>query len=707
MIKKLLTLCLLLTPLVSQARTEISTPLFWEQSISQALSDRDMFYQKLGVGPHANRLRDLLQRQESRNVRKLLLEHKQPDSPWFHFLFGLSYVNSDKDLVRKHFQRALSASEKDAGSTWVLFIEFDITGNTKWAEKSLMQLEKQKLLAGARSAPVISQQLLSLAHNGNAKKQSSVDYLKWSYRFERYPFWLQLTKRNNSPSLSTLITSNSFMTGISLLTKSWHFQLSTFRYALMFLRFALIVFVCTVVLSLSIKTIPSTLHPLTELFPPAIPYFLRLSFSILVYASLIAIGILPFLFLHILLSWPFVRKRGRILLSACLAVLLCGPLDARLQNFFSTMLSPGSVVGLYHQTVNSGYSPELASALVHAMEQNPQDHLPYMSAAILSLKKGDIQTALHHILLAENIRPDDPVLQITTGNIYFAQGNLKKAGAYYQKCINQFPEYEEGFFNLGQYSFASMQTMRGTELVAQAADINESRVNEFIEVNDDKFADEWPMIRKVMHADYKPGYFWSHIATAHSGNWKQASRIWSAQFLNLSPVFLYVIFIAGAFVVWYKRPRRRKKIFYCRLCERTMCKKCRNGSLCTDCVKKLQISRDESNEARKAEILIRNKRHLVTNLIHHSLNGVFPGSGFLYVGQKKRLSITLMVISSLVYASYAAILNFNFSYPFWVIAPLFTMVLTVCLLYSLSFLGFQLLKAAKLLSGDKRHVIER
>ncbi len=703
MITVLLFLCLLSSHVTSYAQTEISTPLFWEQSISQALSSRDLFYQNLGVGPQANRLRELLQHKEGKQLQKMLSDNEQPSNPWFQFLYGLSYLNNDKKKTDYHFQQALKLCQNDPGTTWVLFIEFEMTDNFRWAQRSLEQLEKQKILAGAHSIPAVSQQLLTLERK-NRDTTGAIDYLHWSRRFEQFPIGQSLYEAQRSFFSSPLKSVRSILEILEHVSDSWELQLSVFRYGYRFFRAAFLIFLIATILALSLKALPSVLHPITEFFPPTSSPYVRLILSIIIYFSFLGLGIFPFLLAHVILVLPLMKERRRIFIASSTVLILFGPIDARINSFLSQILSPQGTVSLYRESVRSGYTPELASSLVHAMEQNPRDHLPYLSAAILSLKKGDIPKALHYSTIAENIEPNDPVHLVTAGNIYFAQGNLKKAATYYQECINRYPDYEEGYFNLGQYNFLSLQTMRGTEMIAQATDINEERVNSFIEINDDLFANDWPRIRKTMQADYKPSFFWSRIASAHKGDWKQALRFLSIEYMNFPPWLFLLASTAAAIIFLHRGVKGTKKNFYCRLCGMPMCKKCRNGMLCTDCVKLLQICRDNPEDLNKAEQKIKKRTEKVRTFISHLLNAFFPGTGSVFSGEKQLQGILLILISSVVYTFYAVSFSLGFSYPYWVVGHFLRTGLVFCLLFSLSFFICVIMSGILSLSGEKSNV---
>ncbi|MFW5775071.1 MAG: hypothetical protein ACOCW2_02180, partial [Chitinivibrionales bacterium] len=107
---------------------------------------------------------------------------------------------------------------------------------------------------------------------------------------------------------------------------------------------------------------------------------------------------------------------------------------------------------------------------------------------------------------------------------------------------------------------------------------------------------------------------------------------------------------------------------------------------------------------KKVEGNIRKRHQNIQKLLRRIFDGLFPGSGALYSRQKIHSGISLMALSSVVYAAYAMVITVNFSYPFWVVKPLFSTVLTGCLLYSLSFFAYAVIQSVKDFSGERNHV---
>ena len=149
--------------------------------------------------------------------------------------------------------------------------------------------------------------------------------------------------------------------------------------------------------------------------------------------------------------------------------------------------------------------------------------------------------------------------------------------------------------------------------------------------------------------------------------------------------FIVVILIILFIIVRKIYPYPGKKLF-CKLCGSPMCKKCRIGQLCHDCVQITESTREEPQK-KQLKSKIKNRRQRLIQLTTIFLNLLFPGAGEFYKEDKINISgIVLIAITSCIYATYIAFFTFDFSYPFWVIKNCFTVIFLCLLIYNLFFI---------------------
>ncbi len=668
-----------------------SPPLFWEQSISRALSARDAFYERLGLGHRRQPLLSIVTELDSAELAEKLQRYARPDSPWPHLIAGLNLVYSAPSQADTHFTNALRTCEGDAGLSWVLFSEFDQISQPRWAEESLRQLEKIFLASGSQAVPVIAQQLLTSARKGKQSSGSTenFDYWDWSGRFERNALWQRIGKAQSLLPGQPLMALNELRHAVTMLAQSWDLQLSAAYYAYRWFRLAAALFVIMTIAALAIRSLPAGLHGFADLLPESIPPGVRHALIIISFCSLAFLGIVPFLLATVIIIWPRLRGRERIAGAVCGVALALLPLDARIRTAFIESLSPANTLGLYRQSFDSGYTSELESVISDHLNANRNDYLSYVSASILALKKGNPRKAIRLITIGEEFKPNDPVVLLTAGNAYFLAGNLEKAGAYYRRCRERHPRLAAAAYNLGQFHLASMQTVDGTRLIQTAADKNRMKVNRFIDKNDAYFFNQWPPLRRIMTQDYKPGYFWLHVFGSHSGSWKSANALWSSQFWGAPIVASAVagpVLIAVFFAASVSRSRRRvRRIFFCKLCGMPMCRACRVSRICAGCRERLRSLGSEEGES-ESEKHIERKTRFIAHTKTAILDALFPGLGSLSSLNNNRVkALLLTAATAVVYGAYGMLFTVRFAYPFWIVRGYFTFALIGLVSYTIYF----------------------
>jgi tetratricopeptide (TPR) repeat protein len=465
-------LIILLFPAISSA-TYIYQLL--EMPVIKALNSRDSYYKKVEI-PRNKTTFNLLRTQNGILALKNQLESNiDLFSPWYRFLLGLVNLHSsDEETASLNFEEAIKCAQDNLGLTWVLFFEFYDAGLEKWADECLKQLEKDFLSLGAQSAPVISQQLMTIAKSEgmNGNNQAIEKYNKWSSYFEHYPFWQTFYKgwRNLPRQPEQFI--NAYTKCSTMIRKSWPLQLKFLYYLYKWLYYAILFFIGIILFTISLKTMPIALHQFTCLFPHSVGPRIRYIFVIAIFISLAAIGIIPFLLFTAIFLWPYLEKSKKQLIGFIIGLLILSPIDARIQEIFRVTFSKNQPLGLLQRSISESYHADLETQVMKYIKQNDSDYLGHISAAIINLKKNDPVSALFHTKYYEDLISNDPVALLTTGNVYHTTGNLEKAKMYYKKCLNTFPNNEFALFNTGQTNLDLMNTSEGTEQISKAAEIN-------------------------------------------------------------------------------------------------------------------------------------------------------------------------------------------------------------------------------------------
>jgi tetratricopeptide (TPR) repeat protein len=592
---------------------------------------------------------------------------------------------NDVDQTTQYFQNALESIEDNPGKLWVLFFEFRKIQQESWSEKCLINLEKLFLFSGAQSAPVISYQLLHIANEemSNGNIELAEKYFAWSSEFEHYPLWQLLSRGINSLPKKPLEFFRIILSCLNLIKKSWLLQVSLLFYLYKWLYWTISVFVCMVIFIYSLETLPVSIHKITCFFPQSVPYYIRYILCILILISLVILGILPFLLLLIALIWSNTEKQKKKILLFVIFLLVISPFSARIYDIFRSTLSINETLGCFRRVIDEGYHLELEKEIYERIETSDNDYLLFTAAAINNLKKNDLKSAIHYISLAEKINRNDPAVMITAGNIHYVNNNEDKAIDYYSKCIEKYPLNEIALFNSGQINLTKMNTSAGSNQISKASDLNPDLINSFIGKNSTYFPDEWPPLRKCLQPDFHPLYFFRYVFPKYSGTWDKATIIWGPSFFGIPPLYFLIISIIT--IILFLSVRIKSPLsstYFCKLCNVPMCRKCRFGTLCHNCIQSIKMIQDEKLR-RRVESRISNKSQFKNKLIKIILSFFFPGSESIYkCDTVTSTGIMSTLATSFIYATYIVLFSINFSFPFWIFRDFFLFIFFCLLMYN-------------------------
>ncbi len=651
----------------------------------KALQQRDAFYHKVGIAHTKINFNLLLTKKGGYALEKKLTTHQVPLNIWYNVLSGVVQLKRSEEKAKAFFQKALTLADNNPGSLLVLFFEFQEFKLAHWSEQALMKLEKEYLAMGGQSAALVAQQLLTeskfAVSNENIPESNKL--LNWSAQFERYPLWQTYLEGAKKIFQDPIHFFAGVKRSLSMTKYSWFLQLKLLYFLYSWFIYALLFYIGVIFIAFSFQKLPAALHPFACMLPQSLPSPLRLFFCLAVYFSFISFGILFFLLMTAIIIWPYIKKKNRYVLLSAIAILLLSPINARINDAFSASLSDNQPLGILRRALSEGWHEDLELQIIDEVEKDDANLLNHISAAVINLKKNNPVAAVFHAKYYEDMQQKDPVALITAGNIYNYIDNSEKAKSYYQTCLHTFPANSFALFNLGQLNHHLMNILEGSEQIEKAAEANPFLVNTYIEKNARYFTDSLPPLRQFMQPDYTPGYFWIHIFPKNCGSWKSAEAIWGTTFFGMPPlIFLFISPILLLFFILYKNNKTNHHITYCKLCGKAVCPKCQKGSLCNGCA--VEIERRNTNEKKhnKNRKTV-NSTRMITTIVTISLNIAFPGLGHLYRKEAFSWGITIRIIASIIiYASYAMLLTFSMTYPFWVIKDTVTVLLIGLLMYN-------------------------
>lgn len=92
----------------------------------------------------------------------------------------------------------------------------------------------------------------------------------------------------------------------------------------------------------------------------------------------------------------------------------------------------------------------LCAACATNNEENERRALLHLQAGTASLTSGNYPNAMAELLKAEEMLPDNPVIQNNLGLAFFVRGKIKEAEEHFRKAVKLQPKYTEARNNLGR-----------------------------------------------------------------------------------------------------------------------------------------------------------------------------------------------------------------------------------------------------------------
>jgi len=670
----------------------LTQPLFLEQEVINSIIIRDSIFAKAKITS-----KELNPTNESFNYIDTF-------STWGLFLKGIYKLKDSPNKANEYFDMAINSVNSDIGTLWLLSIEFERIGFNVLRDKCLKKTEMLFLSRGASSAPLISYTLLYNSYNKYKEKQFNV--------FNNLKFWVKKFDKEFINIYFIDFWPKNFIDFFSLPKKLynifeeiflyWKNQLIISYYFFIWIYNVFFLVFFTIFLCLLIKYIPKSFHLASERFPVENNSVLKLILCILVILPLCFFSILAFIWLMFFIIWKYLNHQDKKLAMAAIIIFLLFPFGLKIKNMFLTILSPTNSVMLYKKALDEGYYFQLDSCIQTAVSNRPQDYLIHTAAAIYSIKKNDLNSSLYYLNKAQKLAKYNPVVLVSAGNALYFKGELSAARNAYQQCIKYYPSYEPAYYNLGQYFFSTMETAKGMDYISQAARINSKSINSFIKKNDEYFSKDVPLLRQLVFPDFSCSFFWKNVFFKYSLSSQNPNDILGGMFFGINlkwyffiSLFLFLLIIILDFSVWSKE--RVQKVTYCKVCQRTICRKCKKGSICSNCFKLLQsIRNDQIRERIMAKII--NKKQKEHFIFSNILNIIYPGTQKIYLEGKFKGSIVIFLLTSFIYSFYFIIFKQDFFAPYFTIDSLLKPILFIMILYNIFFLIFNSIKIVKKLN---------
>jgi tetratricopeptide (TPR) repeat protein len=603
---------------------------------------------------------------------------------WYYFYSGLLIPDNNRE---DNYKKSLQKAEHNVGDAWLLFIAFSENNIPQWDEQALIVLKKQILELGAEQSIVLSRQIMQYAtlqekkgfHEKAVKlyhlsKQFGPDDILYTYSEAWKGFPTVLFNEENV--ISNFI--HSFF-------KSTTVHINSISYLYGMLRLVFLLVALSLTIAFLVRYLPYALHRIVDLFPSGVPYSLKIVFITIAYSSFISIGLLPFFWVSSILIYKYLSKIEKSLFMFVFIILCLIPLDVHFQSLLVRANNTDGDLKVHSRSVREGYSEKLYLSTINSIASDPENHLLRLAAVNQALKCGNNVEAIRHIEKALSLRPNDPVVLTTAGNVAYLKNDIDRAKKIYERAIEKAPTYSEALYNLGQCNLKKLQTVDGMELINKAVKHSSIRINSFIKTNDQFFADSVPLFRQIIFADYTPKLFWSSLVFQSIYSHAFTSSYWGMALFGIPPLWSFFLSIVLFLVLLIQQLqsgiKKPPKIFFeCRYCGKILCRTCKDGSLCSSCADAARFVHNEyALEKLRAKITAQG--HLFRNTSFYIADIIFPGIGYILRGELFYLKTGGLILSTgLIYTFYYAIISGssffgNFHY-------LHLLVLIPCITYS-------------------------
>jgi len=643
---------------------------FLSAEIESAISERSEFLRQCGLADKDFiSLESWIETHDLQQFRERL-DAADDDGPWRHYIRGL--IADDGDAAGAYYGRALEAAEADAGALWLLSLEFIRYEQYPWAEATFEALDKLILAGGgsAASAPLLSQKLMLMgnAMAANSPEQAEFCYAK-AHKFDsEQPWWGYKKGEIDFPRNVMSAAPGFFVDSWRVISTSWRAQLSLLCGLYRYFAATLFIFVCAVFLVFIVKYLPEGVHSFGDLLflgAGASPRF-RTAASVIIILSALIFGLVPTLWITaFLMCRPMASNEKKLLFLACV-ILTLSPLNHYVTNFLQHNLRPDSPAVLLDRAVREGYSEGLHKLTLSGAQSRPESHASQLALAVSAAKKPDNRLAAEAIDKALNLAPNDAMTLMYAGNISFWAGDTDKAEQYFGDLSDRYPWNARAKYNLAQTLY-NEGGFTASDMITEAAQADAALVGYYMRENERHFEERVPTLRRVMQPPVTPGYFWSRlffsdIRGAFGNSGKAVPAISPIALFGLFALLLLTLLALNA-ALWGGSKPRARSYFVCRVCGRLLCRKCRKGTMCSECYKAGLDSHNNAAAMYNRQRKFQDSALLRRDITKCLLGIAVPGTDKLYKGEKVFGPVAAMLLTSAIFAAYYCALTFSTNYP--------------------------------------------
>ncbi len=684
---------------------------FLSVEIEAALSKRDDFLKKLGfpADKHSS-FEQSLQSSADDGGFKGRLEALRGAGPWYRYVNG---VISEGGVRERFFGEAVKTAAADPGTLWLLALEFIRGGQTQYADECFDAVEAYILAVGGSSAPLLSQQLILYGNTLAASNPEAAEYCYTeSKRFDQNQCWWLYRKgaigfpENLDNFLSAV--PDFIAEALGLLAASWRAQTAFICWAYRFIAATAFIFACSLFVVLIVKYLSRGVHPIGDtLFVGASPG-VRTAASVVIVLAMFIAGVVPALWLTAFLICRFMNAGEKKLLILACAILTVSPLGFFADSFLSRGIRPDSPAVLLERSIREGYSAGLYNLVRTNLTKRPGNRANELALAISSTKSENYGANSDAVNKALDLAPNDPLALLYAGNHAFLTNDIGGMKQYYGAALKNNPGSAEAKFNLAQ-AYADDADFTASDMISEAAKLNAGLVGGHMRVNTRYFQDDVPPLRRIIQPALTPSYFWSRLFMADPAEMIRFNE--SKTYFGLSPiaafgasVVLMLVFMGLYSSVW-KHGAKVRKYFTCRICGRLLCRRCRKGTICSNCYKKSIDSHNNAATMYNLQKAYQDKATLRRDFTRFALGIMIPGAGTLYKGEALFKPAVTVLISSAVFAACYCAVTFHTYFPnAAVIDPIYC--IPILLLYNIIAFFKQCLELAKTMKNRAKMSIK-
>ncbi len=342
--------------------------------------------------------------------------------------------------------------------------------------------------------------------------------------------------------------------------------------------------------------------------------------------------------LILVLTWPFMHKRERIL-SMVMAGLFAGYAgSAFLLDRYTVVADPASLTSLIARANESAADETLARAIAAAPVTDPEiEDDRYTALGLLAMRAHDSETAAANFLRAISFNKNSSIAYVNLGNVYYQNGQYNKALEGYRKAEEVDSTDAIGQYNLAQAYIKTLLMGESSRALSRASKMG-------LERERDAFAEPARARMAVYQKTFTSTQLWAIAAV--EGKYQNPALVTNMLKTttgHATPVSVGIMLAAMIIaVVLSQMVKSRKLAFQCANCGDLTCEGCCSDELgsviCHSCAEAVAgVSSDRVLEAllrqRRQSVIVRRRKSIRWATVWlPGLRHVFYGrfvSGFL------------------------------------------------------------------------------